>query len=198
MFFWLQILSHRFFFSFIFWATVFFLFVWFFFFMNVFCLLVVADIWFWTSQMASFSVDSSFHCPNWRHIWVIFQNDSCACVRKKTLQITHTHKRFTHNVYKCHTSASVILCFLVFLRYHYEYIWVFYVLQALGSWVLFAWNCGWENWCICIWGVSFRTHLWEETCAWIKPEFTQLGMYLITILWSYLQDKEATLTICYG
>lgn len=28
------------------------------------------DIWFWACKMATFSVDSSLHCSNWRNFWV--------------------------------------------------------------------------------------------------------------------------------
>lgn len=38
--------------------------------------LAVADIWFWISQMASLSVDSSFNCPHRRHFWVSISHTS--------------------------------------------------------------------------------------------------------------------------
>lgn len=113
-----------------------------------------ADFWFWTSKVASRKMDSPCCLPNWRHIRV------CQAVSISTLIVI--------------TLFSSINCMF------YAY---FKWFQIFGSRILHAWNCRWEDRCICLWGFTAWAHN-RSSCSWLKStKSCNLGMiqWLITI-----------------
>lgn len=76
-----------------------------------------------------------------------------------------SHKIENWTISKCDCNGEKLLNFCFF-----------FLLQALGSWVLYAWNCGWEDGCFCIWSLFTRNHFRAETSWWVTPKLAQLGI----------------------
>lgn len=111
----------------------------------------LADFWFWTSKVASWTMGSPRRLPYWRHIWV--RPDPAVSMLC-----------FLHSFFHFH----------MFLTFGASVSWTGF--QVFGPRVFYAWDCWWKDRCFRVWGSTIRAHN-RSPCSWfISPEPGDLGM----------------------